>query len=79
MERDGLPRRQPALDGGHLVLAYNNLDVGEGGYVDAHLTEEIGGELADGSAADLLVTPILVSKCKVFGKETSKDTKESKE
>ena len=30
-------------------------------------------------AADLLVTPILVSKCKVFGKETSKDTKESKE
>ena len=52
MERDGLPRRQPALDGGHLVLAYNNLDVGEGGYVDAHLTEEIGGEFADGSGAD---------------------------
>ena len=45
-------RIQPALDGGHLVLADNNLDVGEGGYVNAHLTEEIGGELTDGSSAD---------------------------
>ena len=36
-------------------------------------------ELIADADVDLLVTPILVSKCKVFGKETFKDTKESKE
>ena len=45
-------RIQPAFDGGNFVLADDDFNGGEGGDVDAHLAEEIGGELADGSGAN---------------------------
>ena len=43
---------QPSFDGGDFVFADDDFLVGGGGHVDAHLAEEIGGELADGSGTD---------------------------
>ena len=43
---------EPTLDGGHSVFAHNDLFVGGGGHVDAHLAEEIGGEFLHGDGAD---------------------------
>ena len=43
---------EPTLDGGYFVFADDDFLVGGGGHVDAHLAEEIGGELLYGSGAD---------------------------
>ena len=43
---------EPSLDGGDFVFAHDDFLVGGGGHVDAHLAEEIGGELLYGSGAD---------------------------
>ena len=47
---------EPALDGGHSVFAHNDLFVGGGGHVDAHLAEEIGGEFLHGDGTDDILT-----------------------
>lgn len=49
--RLGLPI-QPPLDAGYLVFADDYFLVGGGSHVDAHLAEEIGGELLYGGSAD---------------------------